>query len=137
MARLSNPTKIVKENIPTEFRKLAEGLGQPYNDFSEQVYNALNKNLTVDDNFNMQYKDIQLQVNSDGTPLLVTQYQSNLKTKVRGMQVFRLQNLTNPTIYPTSAPFITFSENNKVITINHITGLSSGYVYLVTILAAG
>lgn len=137
MAKLSNPQRVTKENVPEEYRNIVESVGSPYNDFSDQVYYALNGNLTVTDNLNMQYKDIELKVNNDGTPTLTTQYKSTLKTRTKGIQVIRVQNLTNPSTYPIGAPFVTFTENNQVITILHVTGLSTSNNYVITLLALG
>lgn len=137
MAKISTPQRITKEGVPSEYRDLINSIGSPYNDFSDQVFNALSKNLSVDDNLNMFYKDINLSVNNTGNPIVSTQFKSTLRGKVRGINVIKVENLTDPNVYPTGAPFITFTENNQVVTILNVTGLSINYKYRITLLSLG
>jgi hypothetical protein len=44
-------------------------------------------------------------------------------------------NETNTSVYPTSTPFISFSQVGKTVTINNIKGLQSGYKYTLTLVA--
>lgn len=137
MSKLSNPTRVTKESVPKEYQGVVESVGGPFNDFSDQVYFALNGNITVTDNLNMRYKILDLSVNGSGNPLLLTQFKNTLNIRPTGILVVKVENLTNPTIYPSGAPFASWSENGGVITVNNVTGLSTDYKWRITVLTLG
>lgn len=137
MSKLSNPTRVTKENVPKEYQDIVQSVGGPYNAFSDEVYFALNGNLTVSDNLNMRYKVIDLSVNASGNPIIATQFKNTMNVKPTGILVIKVENLTNPTVYPTGAPFASYSENGGVITLNNITGLSTGNKWRITLLTLG
>ena len=83
MSKLSNPTRVTKENVPKEYQDIVESVGGPYNAFSDEVYYALNGNITIADNLNMRYKVIDLSVNGSGTPLISTQFKNTLNNRTR------------------------------------------------------
>lgn len=121
--KLTGYKRIIKEGVPKEYHVLIDAIAPSINDFADQVINAFNKNITVEDNLNMEIKTLEVVVDGGGIPTMSTAFKSNLADRVRGIVVIRAENLTNSTVYPTAAPFITYSENNSVITINHIAGL--------------
>lgn len=137
MAKISNPKRITKEGFPKDYQDLVDPIGIPVNDFSDEIFNAINGNLTVTDNLNMQYKDISLSVDSSGNPKNKTQFQSTLKSRMKGVIVIKLQNLTNTSTYPTSTPFVSYSENDLLITINNVSGLVADNKYTITLLVLG
>lgn len=137
MAKIGNFKRLSSEAVESKYRDLIQIIAGSTNDFADEVTIALNNNLTVDDNLNMQYKELEFSVASTGRPTVATQFKSTLKSRVRGLQVIKVENLTNSNIFPTGAPFITFTENNQVVTVVHITGLAVGYKYKVTLLALG
>lgn len=102
------------------------------NTFNEQVVDALNKNIDYD-NLNRDIKTIDLMVDSDGIPTTQIQFQNALKTRIRGIEVMRAENLTSPGTYVTTAPFISFTENTKIITVQHVTGLQADNKYRLTV----
>lgn len=135
--RISGFKRITTEQTKPEFRQVVDSIGSSVNSFADDVSNALNKNLTVTDNLNMEYKQVNVVVNGSGIPKVTTQFKSTLKTKVVGISVIKLDNLTNLATYPTGSPFVTFSENNKLITIQHVTGLVADNNYTLTLLSLG
>jgi len=137
MAKISNFQRIIKENVPSEFASIVNALGSSVNSFGDEVTTAINGNLTVDDNLNMMYKDINLSVNASGTPITTTQYRSTLRGKTRGIIVVKVENLTTSNTYPTGTPFISFEENSQLITIKNITNLAISTKYKITLLALG
>lgn len=137
MSILSNPRRVIKENLPSDKQDLVEPLGGPYNDFSSEVYNAINKNLSVNDNLVAFYKDIDLKVNSSGNPILTTQFKNTLNVKIKTIIIGKAQNLTNPSVYPTAAPFISFIESNQVVIVNNVTGLQEDTNWRLTLLCWG
>jgi len=126
--------RIVKENLPEESQELAETIGSSVNIFAEDLLNALNKKLSVDDNLSMEYKELEFSVKPNGEPVNLLQYPSSLQDKIRAVSVVRVENLTNVSLFLLSAPFASFSASGRLITITHITGLIPNNRYKVTLL---
>lgn len=137
MAKIGNFKRLTSESVEPEYRDLIQVIAGSTNDFADEVTTALNNNLTVDENLNMQYKTLEFSVAATGVPTITTQFKSTLKSRVRGMQVIKVENLTNPNVFLTGAPFITFTETNQVVTVSHITGLAVSNKYRVTVLSLG
>ena len=55
--------------------------------------------------------------------------------RVDGITVIRVDNLNTATIYPDTAPFISFQQSEKTILFNHITGLQAGYNWRIRVIA--
>ena len=121
--------RLIKEDVEEQYRPLVEKIGFSVNNFAEEVIKALSNNLSIEDNFNQNKKDITVQVDSSGIPTTTTQLKTGLSTICAGITVIKADNITAPRTYPTGYPFINYTENQGVITINHITGLQSGYKY--------
>lgn len=137
MAKIQGFKRITKENFKADYQDLIDAIGGSVNIFAEEVINAFNNNLTVDDNLKMEYKDIEVSVNASGIPINNTQFKVGFNGKVRGVVIERALNLTNPNTYPTGAPFITYDQSDKVITVKHITGLPANNKYRLTVLSKG
>lgn len=118
--------RLIKEDVEEQYRPLVEKIAFSVNPFAEEVIKALDNNLSIEDNFGQKKKEITVQVDSDGIPTYVTQLKTDLKSICSGAIVIRADNLTNARTYPTGCPFLSFTENNGVITVNHITGLPAG-----------
>lgn len=136
MAKLSSFQRLLKEDVPSEYQPLIEKIGVSVNQFAEQVLNAMNKNITVEDNLNMEYKTLEVSV-TDGVPTIITEFKSGLKTRLKGIVVIKAENVTNTGTYPTNQPFISFSENNSLIRIVYVSGLQNGNKYKLTLETRG
>lgn len=137
MARISGFQRLVKENFPSKYRDLVDSF-YSLNNALEQIVNALNNNqITVSDNMNQQYKTITVTVGATGIPLQPVTFQSTLTTKTVGIIVVSAQNVTNTNTYPTTAPFISFTDNSGTVTINNVLGLQANQQYSLTLLTTG
>jgi hypothetical protein len=134
MARLSKFARINREGVPEEQLALVEKLASSINSFAEELNFALDRRLTVDDNLNMSYKEIDVTLSSSGQPVNKTQFRSGITGRCRAISVERVENIDNPATYPSAAPFVSFIDNSGLITINHITGLQSGSRWRLTLL---
>ena len=132
--KLSSVKRVVQEDFKESDRPIAAAVGNCFNNFADEVVNAMNKKLSVDDNLAMEYKEIIVTIGANGS-IGITQFQSNLSNKVRGVTVERAENLTNSSVYPNGAPFVTFVQNNSLIVIKHITGLVPNNKYRLTLLS--
>lgn len=133
--KLQTFRNLVKENFPQKYYDLIDPLGFSVNPIMTQLLNALNKNLSVTDNLNMQYKDITVTVDATGKPTSSLTYKSALNGTTQGVVVVKADNLSNSGTYPTSAPFISWSDNSGTVTINNISGLQANQKYQLKLLA--
>lgn len=121
--KIQPPKRIIKEDVEEQFRTLIDKIGYIINSFHDDVYNALNNNLSIEDNFTQSRKDITITVNASGVPTTPTQFKTGLSKPCAGVVVIRAQNTVNSTSYVTAAPFVSYTENNSIITVQQITGL--------------
>lgn len=136
--KLSGFKRLNKEDVSEQFRPLMDRLGYSINNFADEVINAFNsKGISLQDNTNTDYKQIDVTVDSAGLPKITTSYKSGLNGRTLGVVVVSAQNLTNTVVYPTNQPFISFSENSGIITINHISGLQADNKYRLFLVALG
>jgi hypothetical protein len=136
MAKISGFKRIIKEDFSEENQEIADKVGYSVNSFADEIIKALNGNLN-EDNLVDKSKSLTVTVDGSGTPKEKLIFKTGLIKKAEGLLVIRAENLTNPNVYPTSAPFLSFSENNGLITVNNITGLQADYKYRLKIKIIG
>ena len=120
-------------------RKLANSLNSGF----ENVYLALSNRITLSENVACSIKEVELSVGSDGKP--VSESFLNLdrrngtsvgaELKIIGCVVLKAQNLTDSGAYLTGSPFVTWTQTQSGIQINHVTGLIAGNKYRLTVVA--
>jgi len=137
MAKFSFLKRIIKEDFPEQYRDLIDKLAYPFNQLAEFISLAFNNNITFQDNIYCQVKDVDVELNSSGIPKSPTKFISTLRSKSNGLFVIRADNLTNPNTYPTNAPFISFTENSNIITVNKVTGLQANNKYRLKVISIG
>lgn len=135
--KLQSFKRIVTEDVKEEFRELVSKLAYSINPFAEEVIEALNKNLTSEDNLNETKKEVTVTVNSSGTPTTPLQFKTDLSRTSFGIDVVKAENITNSTTYPTGHPFLSYSEVNGVITVNNITGLPANNKFKLKLIIKG
>lgn len=133
--KLPSFKRLNKSDFKKEEEALIETLASSLNIGIESIYTLSNNNITFKDQFAGTQVDVPVSVNSQGIPLDTTTFQLKTTAKIQGCRVIKEENLTNSTVYPTSAPFITYQQNGNIITILHITGLSANDTHLLRIQA--
>jgi len=135
MAKIEGYKRVQKESVPEEQRAIVDAFGNSINPLAEQVVNAFNGNITTGDNLNREYKQVDVEVLSSGNPKNTTEFQlSKLSSiQITGISVIKAENLTSSTTYPTGCPFISYTQNGRVITIKNITGLPASNKYRLTL----
>ena len=123
MSTIDNFKKIVQEDYDKQYQDMINKLAYSINPFAEQVVDALDNGISITDNLNWGKATITVTVDSTGTPTTITKFKSGITGNSYGVAVEKAVNTTNATVYPTSAPFISYSESNGVITVNNISGL--------------
>lgn len=136
--KLTNVKRIVAEDFDEEDRDLVSKLGGLVNDVFEQLVQGLNKNINVKDNMNEDIFNVIVYVDSNGTPVIPAQFKYILKGNCLGVSVINAVNLDNPAIYPTSAPFVSFSQTSgTLVTITNVKGLQASTRYRLTLRVTG
>jgi hypothetical protein len=131
MARLSNLKRIIKEDFPDEYQELIDKLAYSLNPFLEQISEAFNKNIN-NDNLAREFVTITVE-NSTGNLKIPVQVKTSLRSRVVGLNVIRVENLTNSSIYPTNNPFVAWTINNNILTVQKVTGIQDNNKYRLTL----
>lgn len=135
MSKIPGFRRLYKQDFKPEYGDLIDGLSPALNTGVETLYQALNKNLDLTYNVKCTVKDVTITVNSSGVPKGTASLQLDVKnTSVIGCQVISAQNVTDSTVFPTGQPFISFSQKNDVLIINHVTGLQADNQYTLKII---
>lgn len=133
--RLPSFRWLLKTDYEEQYDKLIETMSKSLNYGIDALYQALNKQLTLRDNIKCTVKDITLKVDASGIPITRTSFILDLTGKLDGTQVILAINQTNSQVYPSGGIFISFSQNDKIVTITNITGLTPNDVYLIRLIA--
>lgn len=131
MAKLANLKRILKEDFNKEDQDTIDKLAFVLNPFLEQISNAFNKNINID-NLSREISIINVQ-NALGVLNTSVQLKTNLNSKIVGITVIRADNLTDPTLYPTQTPFVSWTLNGKIITVLNVTGIQDDNKYQLTL----
>lgn len=127
--------RIFKTDYPTEQQSLVEKLSLTINNGFEVIYNAMSRNVSLSDNIACTVKTLTTKVNSSGVPTSALSFTLDTVGQIKGVMAMNPVNLTNSSIYPTSGVTISHTQNNTIITIDHITGLTAGDNWQITIIA--
>jgi hypothetical protein len=134
MAKIQSFKRIIAEDYDEKDRPLVEKLSNSINSFAQDVQDALNKQLSFKDNFNITTTTLTALVDANGKPLAKTAMKTGLVGQCVGVQVIRVANLTNSTSYPSGTPFVSYSNNNDAIIITHISNLVANHKYQLTLI---
>ncbi len=135
MASLPPIKRISKEDIP-EAPSWVEKIIYPVNLFFDSVYRALNGSLTMPENIVGQIKEINFQVPStyDGTDTskwTILKFQTSLGKLTKGLQLMQItESVETGNFVPIGEDvFIDWEDENRIIKIHYITGLTASKKY--------
>lgn len=133
--KLPSFKRLFDRDFPAEFKQLISQLGLTVNSGFDSIYNALNNNLTFADNFNGTISTFDVAVNASGIPVKVPSFTlSTNQTNVTGLLLLNVNSKGTTTVYPTSGVTITFTKESNKIYIQHITGLTVGTTYTISVI---
>jgi hypothetical protein len=134
MAVFPKPKPIKSSDFPKEYEELTTALGNVLNDVLDQTYFSLNRGIDFN-NLNQKVVSFSVKVGSNGVPSSPLSIKSDLKTKVQGTQCIRVLG----TSFPLSNPLLSYNYNSTTnsIDVTHITGLSPGVAYTLTVILIG
>lgn len=134
--KLPNFRRIFRTDYEVEFQALVEKLSVTINQGLEVLYDLSNRKISLRDNILCSVKDVTVTMGASGVPKTTTGFQVDIPGRIIGIQVLYVLNNTDGA-YPTTSPFITFTQDNFIIFINHITGLEEGKNYTLRLVAYG
>lgn len=138
MAKLPSFRRLFKQDYDQEYQGLVDQLSNSLNYGVEVLYNALNNNLTFEDNFKGNVNTVSVTLNSDGTPKARTTYSLGNTFQATGTLVLNASNQTNSTVYPDGGIFVSFQQvGSSEVQINHVTGLPADNTFELTIITFG
>lgn len=137
MALLPNQRRIYLNDFAEKDQELVNDLSIPINTNIEVLYQTLNKNVSLKDNVYGELKEFNISVDATGAPTENIRYQSTLSTSVLGMQVLKARHSSRTDVFVTSAPFISFTQSGKAVTINNITGLPANQSFILSVYVYG
>jgi hypothetical protein len=117
VAKIPNLKRIITEDFKPEVQSWIGKLLQPLNTFMEAVSTALNKGLTIADNFDGQVTTITI----DSLP---AKFKWNSRRSPVGVFVVYAQEATGSHTTFTTAIFADWTYSDGQITILNLTGLS-------------
>lgn len=135
MAKLSSYSRIISTDYETDQQPIIEKLGGQINGNFDPIYSALSNRLTFEDNFLSTVREVEVTLGANGVPLQRTSFSLSNNLPVKGLIVLSVVNRTSAAVFPTGAPFISFSQNANLLYIDHITGLVANNRYTIRILA--
>lgn len=133
--RLPSFRRLLEQDYPAEFKKLITILAVSLNNGVQVLYDALNNQLTIRDNFKASVRDINLTVDSDGKPTQNSAFSLNTTDKVEGVIVFSAINQVNSNIYPLNAVQVFGAQSTNSFIIAKITGLQPNTLYTIRVVA--
>lgn len=104
---------------------------QVLNEFMENVNFALNRQLTIGQNFLAQIKELDV---VGGVPL---NFATTVPGKVVGLWIVNAYEANNTSAVLTSALYTDWSQNNSQIIINNVSGLTAATKYKITFVVIG
>lgn len=129
--------RLYKQDYEVIYQKLVDQLGVSLNIGLENLYSAVNKNLTLKDNIKCTVRDLSITVDTNGNPTSSTQFSLDISGQIVGTQVIYAINTTNSAVYPTGGIFISFTQTTTGVLINNITGLPANQAFTIRVVAYG
>lgn len=130
--KIEIPRQIRAEDFAEDEQQLVSKLSRNLTPFMDSVFRVLDGGVDYE-NLNRQFLDIDIIIDASGLVSSAPQIKSKLRGRVRGINVLNAINLVDPSIYPTSAPFISFTTNADIVTILNVTSLQVNSQYRLSI----
>lgn len=135
-----NIKRLKSEDFPEEQRELVDRIAGSLNDFVEQTIFLLTKRVDFK-NLNQTIANVNITSGStnttDGSIRSPVTIKTDINGKIVGTVLINLVNKTNPIALPTNQPFVSYTINQNLITIQKVYGLNNTSEYTLTLLIIG
>jgi len=132
MSEIKNVRKILAQDYDEEYREPIGKMAEILNSFMVDVTNTMNGNVDFE-NLNQQYKVFKITVDASGNATTGNKIRLDRRYNVIGTTCIRARNLTSGD-YPQGTPFVSWTVNNYIMTINNITNLQADETYELSII---
>jgi hypothetical protein len=132
LAKVDNIKQITKEDYPSEYAELVDKLAFSINPLMRQITAAFNKQIDITNLTNV-ITEFEVTVLSSGIPINPTSIKVEPSKRLLGTTVIQVTNLTDGD-FPVTNPFITYSVNQTMLNVNHVTGLAAEKRYKLRVL---
>lgn len=102
------------------------------NAFMDSVYNIMNRNISLTQNLNIQIVTINVETDTNGD-IKPVKLKTTVRGRVAGVSVIRVITTDTSSI----SPFVSFSQNENILTISNIASLNSNQKYKIILLVIG
>lgn len=133
--KIQSPKKLIAEDFAPEDRPIIERIGATINNYLDELNIAMSKNINITDNLNQELKilnNVSI-INANGDLANPLKIKHGLKTRVNGIIVIRAIG----SVFADSQPFMSFSEQDNIITVENIKGLPANQQFQLVILIIG
>lgn len=130
--KIQIPKKIRTEDFDSDSQDMVAKLGEVYNNFADEVYQALDGRLDFE-NLSRKLVDVTIIIDAAGKVKNPPQIKLDLPIRLRGVLCVRAVNQVNPTIYPTTQPWVSWNATSTLLTILNVSGLQPNSQYLLTL----
>lgn len=132
--KLPNFKRLVYNDFPKDFQSLIEQLSYSVNNPIETITSAFSNNISIRDNLLCNVKDIDITVDSTGTPSSTAAMVITNSNPIEGMQVIRAISPTSANIMPNGGIIISYTQNGSRIVLNRVTGLPANQLFSLRII---
>lgn len=127
--KLPSQKRILREDLK-DAPDWVNGIINPVNSFMESTYQALNKNITLQENVASFIKEITYRTPSTYPVMEIVEFTNSLKTRAIGVQIMQVYD--KATHIPAPGPvYIPWIEEAGAIKIYPITGLEADKTYFI------
>jgi hypothetical protein len=138
MAKLSNYRRILSTDYEDQYKSLVDRLATSLNNSFDEVYSALNNNLTFSENMLSTVATLTVTVDSTGAPLRTSQFKVNSnQSNVTGIIVIYAAGTDTAATPPSGGVFVSYTKNDTLVTISNIKGLVANIPYSIKLIALG
>lgn len=134
MAIFPSPKLIKTSDFAAEHEELITTLGNILNTTLEQIYAALNQGIDFN-NLNQSILSFSVIVDNNGVPTSNIELKSVLKSKIQGILCVKATGDSLPLSNPLVS--FTYSSSTNSVKVSHITGLTPGKTYNLTVILIG
>lgn len=130
--------KILTNDFPAEYKKLVDQLAGILNDYLDSQSAAMTNQLSLADNLYCEIREISIKLDANYKPIINTSMKLQIiQGRIQGLQVIQVVNEDNIAIGATAAPYIDFTQNESLVTVNKIVGLPINYNFRVKLIVWG
>ena len=131
--KIEKPRQLLTDDFSTEEKPLVERLADIINPALENLYRITDGNTTFENTTWGLITGVIVKVSSTGSldsesgaNRVITKFKNPAKASPVGIVVLSATCIDDPSIYPTSTPFISYSVDNNLIQLKNIQGLPAG-----------